>query len=71
MEIPMTKLTNALRTQFAQAEKLLLASGWVKTHSICHDGGATGNFGICFRKEGQSLYLNFKTVGPILNILEA
>jgi hypothetical protein len=67
----MIKLTNELRAQFAQAQKLLLADGWIKTHSICHDGGATGNFGICFRKDGQSIYLNYKTVGTILVILEA
>lgn len=67
----MAKLTNDLRNQFALAQTLLLADGWIKTHSICHDGGATGNFGMCFRKAGQSLYLNFKTVGPILNILQA
>ena len=67
----MIKLTNELRAQFAKAQKLLLDSGWIKTHSICHDGGATGNFGTCFRKDGQSIYLNYKTVGTILVILEA
>jgi hypothetical protein len=70
-ETKMIKITNALRAQFAQAEKLLLNTGWTKSHSVCHDGGATGNFGICFIKNGTPIYLNYKTVGTILEIIEA
>jgi hypothetical protein len=59
-------MTNALRTQIAQAQILLAKNGWTKACSIMHDGGATGNFGIVYRKNGETIYLNFKTVDAIL-----
>ena len=63
---PEPNMTNTLRTQIAQAQTLLAKNGWTKACSIMHDGGATGNFGIVYRKNGETIYLNFKTVDAIL-----
>lgn len=41
--------------------------GWVQSHSVMHDGGATGNFGMCYRKDGASFYLNFQTLNNLLD----
>lgn len=54
-----------------KAKKLLLADGWIKSHTVCHDGGATGNFGTCYIKDGKSIYLNIKTVNTYLELLKA
>jgi hypothetical protein len=61
----MIKLTQALRAQLIEAKKTLIANGWEQSHSVMHDGGATGNFGTCFRKDGNSFYLNFLTIDQL------
>jgi len=63
----MIKLTSALRAQLIEAKKTLVTNGWEQSHSVMHDGGATDNFGICFRKDGASFYLNFLTINQLPN----
>jgi hypothetical protein len=57
------------RIKFAEVEKLLLDTGWTKTHTVCHDGGANGAFGTCFVKNGKYIFLNIKTVDIYLELL--
>ena len=57
--------------KYAKADKLLKENGWTKTSTICHDGGATGNFGTCYCKNGKYIFVNFKTVDIYLELLAA
>jgi hypothetical protein len=57
------------REKYAEAEKLLLASGWTKVGSFMHDGGPTGNFGTCYHKNKNYIFINFKTVNTYLELL--
>ena len=61
----------ALRAKCDAAKARLVAEGWTFTHSVMHDGGATGNYGSCFIKrsadgERLSVYLNKDTVDTLL-----
>jgi hypothetical protein len=60
------------RQQLQAAKQQLQAAGWTHSHSVMHDGGPTGNFGLCFIRrtptgERETFYLNFKTVGSLPN----
>lgn len=57
------------REKLVEAEKLLTEAGWNKVGSFMHDGGPTGNFGICFHKNKKYIFLNFKTVDVYLELL--
>jgi hypothetical protein len=63
----MIKITNAHRAKLIAAKKSLVAKGWTQSHSVMHDGGATGDFGICFIKNGAAFYLNFTTIDQLPN----
>ena len=52
----------ALTYKMRDAKIVLADRGWELSHSTMHDGGATGNFGMCYRKDGVSFYLNFQTI---------
>jgi hypothetical protein len=58
-----------LEKKYAEAENLLLASGWNKVGSFMHDGGPTGNFGVCYHKNKNYIFINFKTVNTYLELL--
>jgi hypothetical protein len=60
---------NNNREKNKEVERLLLESGWTKVGSFMHDGGPTGNFGICFHKNKKYIFLNFKTVDIYLELL--
>jgi hypothetical protein len=55
-----------LFAKIAYAQTILTTTGWTKVCSTMHSGGATGNFGILYIKDGEKIYLNFKTVDAIL-----
>jgi len=62
-------MTNSLRTQIAEAKVALIKDGWDLVGSIMHDGGATGDFGIMYIKDKDTVFVNFKTAKDILYIL--
>lgn len=57
------------REQLSAAKAKLIAAGWQQTHSVMHDGGGTGNFGVCFIRvkptlcgfDRERFYLNVDT----------
>lgn len=42
---------------------MLKEAGWTIACSMMHSGGATGNFGVCWVKDGRRFWLNRNTVG--------
>lgn len=55
----------ALTYKIRDAKIALKERGWEELHSVMHDGGATGNFGTCYVKNGSVFYLNFQTVDQL------
>lgn len=55
----------ALTYKMRDAKIQLTNCGWVQSHSVMHDGGASGDFGVCFIKDGARFYLNFQTVDQL------
>jgi hypothetical protein len=53
------------KAQMIAAKKTLERNGWVHTHSVMHEAGATGNYGMAFSKNGQSFYLNKDTITKV------
>ena len=57
----------ALTYKIRDAKIVLADNGWELSHSVMHDGGPTGNFGMCYLKDGAVFYLNFQTVDKLPN----
>lgn len=56
------------RAEFTKAEEQLKAAGWIHGATMmvddAHKEGVT-NFGKCFHRNGETFWLNFKTLGNL------
>lgn len=50
---------------FKAAQTKLIQAGWVRGASVMHDGGATGNYGVSFSRDGARFFLNKDTIGSL------